>query len=90
MGTNKYYGKCTHASRRVESTVLTLCPLNASAMENQCEIKVTGDPFAPSAHTSTHTYVCMHKNVPHNAGAYTCVGVRVCACVCEEQTILDM
>lgn len=75
MGTNKYYGKCTHDSRRAESTVLTLCPLNASAMENQCEIKVTGDPSSPSAHTSTR--VCIKMS--HTVRGPICQRVCVCA-----------
>lgn len=74
-------------ARRVDSLnlVSTQCQCDGKSMRNQSHRR----PFC-SIGTYVNTYICMHKNVPHNAGAYVCVGVRVCACVCEEQTIVDI
>lgn len=68
-------------ARRVDSLnlVSTQCQCDGKSMRNQSHRR----PFC-SIGTYVNTYICMHKNVPHNAGAYVCVGVRVCVRVCAK------
>lgn len=87
MNANKGYAKPTHGSRRVESTVLTLCPLDAITMENQCEIKVTCSPSA-SAHTHTHICIKMSRTGRTRQALDSCVCVRRCVCAKNKQCLI--